>query len=224
MASSATDSQSVTATGGYQVIATGAGLVADIQGFVDGSLSNYGWVLRRTDGSADSTAHVFHSASSGSSGERPYLSVTYTTSATAALTGTVTAAIAETDIVTGGKTIILTLTGDTWVTAGATFDGQRQNIINGCDSAQAEGTGWDAVVKAGLATSTVVRTSGTVVTITLSAFGSYNITATETVTCIVPSTALVGAAALTASPTFTISAAGGGGATISRQMLMGVGE
>lgn len=31
------------------------------------------------------------------------------------LTGTVTSAITETDIVTGGKTIILTLTGDTWI-------------------------------------------------------------------------------------------------------------
>ena len=46
----------------------------------------------------------------------------------AALSGTVTAA-SEVDIVVGGKTIILTLTGDTWVTAGATFDGQRANII-----------------------------------------------------------------------------------------------
>lgn len=33
----------------------------------------------------------------------------------AALTGTATAAIAKSDIVTGGKTIIITLTGDTWI-------------------------------------------------------------------------------------------------------------
>lgn len=33
----------------------------------------------------------------------------------AAITGTVTASITEADIVTGGKTIIITLTGDTWV-------------------------------------------------------------------------------------------------------------
>ena len=36
---------------------------------------------------------------------------------TAAITGTATATIDETDVVAGGKTIITTLTGDTWVTA-----------------------------------------------------------------------------------------------------------
>lgn len=40
--------------------------------------------------------------------------------ATAALTGTVTGSITENDIVSGGKTIILTLTGDTYVAAAGT--------------------------------------------------------------------------------------------------------
>lgn len=35
--------------------------------------------------------------------------------ASAALTGTATASITEADIVTGGKTLIITLTGDTWI-------------------------------------------------------------------------------------------------------------
>jgi len=39
----------------------------------------------------------------------------------------------------------------------AAFDDVRQSIITGLDSAQAEGTGWDAVVKAGLAVTTVVK-------------------------------------------------------------------
>lgn len=130
---------------------------------------------------------------------------TYLSGGTAALTGTVTSSTTEADIVTGGKTIILTLTGDTWVTAGATFDAQRQNIINGIDSAQAEATGWDAVVKAGLAVTTVVRTSNTVVTVTLSAFATYNITATETITVTIPSTSLTGGVAIVASPTFTVT-------------------
>jgi hypothetical protein len=133
----------------------------------------------------------------------PKLHIEYTATS-CALTGTVTASITEADVLTGGKTIILTLTGDTWVTTGATFDAQRQNIINGIDSAQAEATGWDAVVKAGLAVTDVVRTSDTVVTITLPAFASYNITAQETITATVPATALTGNAALVASPTFTI--------------------
>ena len=48
-----------------------------------------------------------------------------------ALTGTVTGTITETDIQAGGKTIILTLTNDTFVAAGATFDATRQAFIDG---------------------------------------------------------------------------------------------
>lgn len=128
--------------------------------------------------------------------------------ATCTLTGTITASTTESDIVTGGKTIILTLTDDTWVAAGGTFDGQRQNIINGIDSAQSEVLGWDLVVKALQGVAGVVRTSETVVTITLDAFATYNITATETITVTVPSTAVVFASALVASPTFTVTETG----------------
>lgn len=125
--------------------------------------------------------------------------------ATAALTGTVTTAT-EADIVAGGKTIILTLTGDTWVAAGATFDAQRQNIINGLTSAQSEATGWNLVPKALQGVAGVVRTSDTVVTITLDAQATYNITATETITATIPSTALTGAVAIVAAPTFSVTA------------------
>lgn len=143
---------------------------------------------------------------------------------TVAVTGTATASITEADVVTGGKTVILTLTGDTWVTTGATFDAQRQNIINGMDSAQAEATGWDAEVKAKIAVTDVVQTSSTVVTITLDAEAAYNITATETITVTVPSTATtLNAGAIVATPTFAITAMGGGVPTGSFQLL-GVGR
>lgn len=49
-----------------------------------------------------------------------------------ALTGTATDSITEVDIVNGGRTIILTLTGDTFV-SGAAFDNVRQDIIDGLD-------------------------------------------------------------------------------------------
>ena len=68
----------------------------------------------------------------------------------AAVSGTITGSVTEEEIVAGGETLAITLTNDTWVAAGGTFDAERQNIIDGLDSAQAEGTGWDAVVKAGL--------------------------------------------------------------------------
>lgn len=123
----------------------------------------------------------------------------------ATLTGTVTNSITEADIVAGNKTIILTLTGDTWVTSGTAFDAQRQNIINGLISAQSESAGWNNEVKANLAVTTVVRTSNTVATITLSAQSGYNITAQETITVTIPATALVtSTSAVVASPTFTV--------------------
>lgn len=124
----------------------------------------------------------------------------------AALTGTITPSATEADIVTGGKTLIITLTGDTWIAAGAaSFDLQRDEIIAGIDSAQSEAFGWDLVPKATQSLGGVVRTSDTVVTITWDAFATYNITATETITCTVPATAVVLGVAIVATPTFTVT-------------------
>ena len=128
---------------------------------------------------------------------------------TAAISGTATASINEDDIVAGGKTIIITLTGGTWVASGASFDAQRQNIINGLDSAQSELLGWDNVVKALQGVGGVVRTSNTVVTITLDAQLTYNITAQETITVTVPTSAiLTSSIAVVGTPTFTVDVAG----------------
>ena len=127
----------------------------------------------------------------------------------AAITGTATASINESDIVTGGKTVIITLKNATWIAAGAaSFDLQRDEIIAGMDSAQSELLGWDNVVKALQSLGGVVRTSDTVVTITLDAQATYNITATETITVTVPSTSITEAVAIVATPTFTVSPVG----------------
>ncbi len=127
----------------------------------------------------------------------------------AAVTGTITPSATEADIVTGGKTIVLTLTGDTWVTAGATFDAQRQAIIDGLDAASSPAGGWNNEVRDNANVTDVVRTSNTVVTITLEAFGSYDISSTETITATVPGSALAGGNPLTVSPTFTVTPVGG---------------
>lgn len=140
----------------------------------------------------------------------------------AAISGTITASVNEADIVAGGKTLIITLTGDTWVAAGATFDAQRQNIINGITSAQAEATGWNAVPKALQGVAGVVQTSSTVVTITWDAFATYNITGQETITVTVPATALTGANALVATPTYTVSVVAAGNNN-QYLMMMGLG-
>lgn len=129
----------------------------------------------------------------------------------AAITGTITASVTETDIVAGGKTIIITLTGDTWIAAGAgSFDLQRDEILQGLDSAQGEALGWNAKVRDLEVVAAVVRTSDTVVTITLTASVTYDITAQETITVTIPSTALVtGPTDITATPTFTVDVVGG---------------
>ena len=144
--------------------------------------------------------------------------------ATAAVTGTAIASITETDVVTGGKTIIITLKGDTWIAAGAaSFDLQRDEIIAGLDSAQSELLGWDAIVKATQGLGGVVRTSDTVVTVTLDASALYNITAQETITVTVPSTALVIAAAnIVAAPTFTVDIVAAASA-VKQLAALGVG-
>ena len=147
--------------------------------------------------------------------------------ATAGITGTATSSITESDVVTGGKTIIITLTGDTWKAAGTGPIGSTadtQAIIDGLDSAQSEGTGWNAEVRDKEVTTAVVRTSATVATITLTAQAAYDITAQETITVTVPTTALVtGAAAITATPTFTVDLVAAGVLYYSGLSLMGVG-
>jgi len=103
------------------------------------------------------------------------------------------------------------------------FEDARQAFIDGMDSAQSEGTGWDAEVKANLAVTTVVRTSDTVVTVTLSAQAGYDITAQETITVTVPASILTGASPIVATPTFTIDTAAVGAAR-KDLLLLGVGQ
>jgi hypothetical protein len=125
---------------------------------------------------------------------------------TAAITGTAQPTSTEPQIVAGGRTILITLTDDTWVAAGAAFNAQRQAIIDGLDSAQSEGLGWNAEVRDKEVVGAVVRTSDTLVTITLTAQPGYDITATETIEVTVPASALVTSGIpLTATPTFTVT-------------------
>ena len=127
--------------------------------------------------------------------------------ATPASTATITSNILfyEDEVVAGGKTISIELSGDTWVAAGATFNAQRQNIINGLDSAQSELNGWNNDVRDAIAVTTVTRTSDTLVTVTLPAIGTYSITADETITVTVPGTAVTSGSGVTASPTIAVT-------------------
>jgi len=100
------------------------------------------------------------------------------------------------------------------------FADARSAIVSGIDSAQSEGTGWDARRSTIIPVANVVRTSDTVCTITFAADASYDITAQETVTVTIPAAALTGGVALVGTPTFTIDAGASiSGATLAATLL-----
>lgn len=121
----------------------------------------------------------------------------------AAISGTL--AFTKATIQVGVKQVITTLTAETWVAAGTPFDQVRQIILNGFTAAQSEALGWNREVRDKLPVTAVVRTSDTVVTLTLVAAPDYDITANETCTVTVPAEALVSSIApLVATPTISI--------------------
>jgi hypothetical protein len=129
---------------------------------------------------------------------------------TSVTTGTAVPTQTEAEVVTGGKTIILTLTGDTWVAAGTGPIGSTadtQAIIDGLTAAATPTNGWNNEVRDKEVTTAVVRTSNTVCTITLTAAAAYDVAATETITATIPAAALVTSASpVVSSPTFTVTA------------------
>jgi hypothetical protein len=197
----------------YNVIALNSTGVGNVN--VD-ALTKLGWVSTYfIDGAPTWAANKNFKLRIASSDEvlpgdkRPRLVVTHTTPS-AAITGTIGDGATEQEVRDGDGTIIITLTGDTWVAAGGTFDAQRQAIIDGLDSAQSEATGWNAEVRDQLGVTSVVRTSSSVATITIAAadVGDYRIDDPDVVTVTVPNAALVTSTGdITATPTFTITGA-----------------
>ena len=185
-------------------------VTTDVQEFVNGTTPNNGWRIRdQAEGSDSQEKTKCHSRENGFAGNSPQLRVFYSGPAapSASVGGTAISSTTEAGILAGGKTITITLANETWVAAGPAFDAVRQDIINGLDSAQAEVTGWNAEVRDKQGVADVVRTSGTVVTITLDAQAAYEITANETITVTVPATAVTGASPIVAIPTFDVGAA-----------------
>jgi hypothetical protein len=137
----------------------------------------------------------------------PQIQQTYSTAEAAGgitLTGTAVPTQTEADIVTGGKTIILTLAGDTFVTGTSSEDG----IAGGSDSDKTGANKWDALIKTALDNTDVVLSVGdTVATITLPSFATYDTDETETITWTIPAASLTtGTSDIIATPTHTVTA------------------
>lgn len=121
-----------------------------------------------------------------------------------ALTGTAIAGgVLESEIVTGGETLIITLTGDTWKSTVGADNAITTALIAGITGDDAGANGWDDEVT--ITHANVARTSDTVVTITLPAAAAYAIAANETVTVAVPAIAVNKGVAPLAVQTFVIT-------------------
>jgi len=143
----------------------------------------------------------------------------------ATLPGTATATIDEDDIVTGGKTIILTLTGDTFVTGTVSEDG----IAAGSDSDKTGANKWDALIKTDLDNTDVVISTTTVTndtaTITLPAYATYDTDEQETTTWTIPAASLTTSSVdVVATPTFTVDFVSIAGSIINQIQANNVGS
>jgi len=111
----------------------------------------------------------------------------------ASLGGTLHPNEPEASIPGGGETLEITLSGAAfWVSCGTEFDAQRQGLIDGMTSNRStddEPTGWNALISTGQSVGGVARHSDRLVILTLDAFGTYDITRTETISVIIPDAA-----------------------------------
>lgn len=157
-------------------------------------------------------------------GSAPLGSGALSDTVTAAITGTITATVDEDDITTGGKTIIITLIGDTFKAAGTGPIGSTadtQTLIDGVSAASSPANGWNNEVRDKALTSEIVRTDDNTATWTVAAQAGYNISAQETITDTIPTDVLViGAGSLIATPTFTIDEVSSGVQSISYYKML----
>lgn len=124
--------------------------------------------------------------------------ITISANASAELAGTLfSGSISESNIVLGGKTLVITLTDGQWVTDIKTNSSRRSALYAGL-VASTETTEWAKVISALQAAgeTAITRTSDTAITIILPTVSSYNITSNQYVTANIPAACIIGAKAL----------------------------
>ncbi len=182
----------------------------DVQKFVDGTYAtNNGWLIEAPgaeDQGGATSYNEFSTSDNATSAQHPKLTVVHASPA-AAITGTVGDGASEQEVRDGAGTIIITLDDESWVADGATFDAQRQNIIDGLDADITSTDGWNNQVRDTMSVGAVIRTSASIVTITLvkSEVSGLNIDSNEIVTVTVPGSAVLLGGAITGTPTIGIT-------------------
>ena len=112
----------------------------------------------------------------------------------------------ESEIFSGGKTIVVTIVGTTLVATFGADNAITTAFIQGFDSAQSEAAGWNAEVRDKMTYTAVTRTDANTATVVLPATAGYQITSAETITLTIPATSTEAAEVIVATPTFVISA------------------
>lgn len=129
---------------------------------------------------------------------------TITEDTSVALTGTAIAGgVLESEIVTGSETVIYTVTGDTWVATIGDDNGITTAFLAGITGDDAGANGFDDEVA--LVHGNLVRTSATILTLTLPAAGSYSIAADETISSVIPATAFTNKSEPLTTATFDVT-------------------
>jgi len=215
---SSTGGTTVTAVGSSTAQGHGDSAGASIVTAVGGSIA-----VATGSVSGSSTATAFAAAQGAAVG-----SSTATADGRASTVGVGASSGSTVDTAVGSSTASApgTAAGTAVASANAAFNSFRRAILNGLDSAQSEGTGWDAL-KASIPESAVVRTNDTTVTITLPALATYDITADETITATIPAAALTGGVPIVATPTIAVTAAAGAqsdGAAAGSSTVTAVGK
>ena len=133
----------------------------------------------------------------------------------AALTGTAVDGVLEEDIVGGDETIIITLTGDTFVDSASSEDG----IAAGMDGSAS----WNSEVTANTDNTDIVLSAGdTVATITLPTAASYAISADDTITITIPADSLTTSTEAIVCSTFDVTNQSGGDSILPKKLNAGL--
>eukprot|EP00163_Fabomonas_tropica_P034660 TRINITY_DN96_c0_g1_i7.p1 TRINITY_DN96_c0_g1~~TRINITY_DN96_c0_g1_i7.p1 ORF type:complete len:4713 (-),score=554.72 TRINITY_DN96_c0_g1_i7:428-12508(-) len=128
------------------------------------------------------------------------------TAGSATLSGSIQAGTTnqETDIVDGGASIVISLSGETFVSSLGTASAATTNLLNALTGSLATSNGWNSIMRPLLTASHVTRVNAQEVRITLPPATNYSIDSNEVLSLTLPSNVLVSSRTPTASPTLTI--------------------